>query len=127
MAKVDLQTAVMSVLKDYQGDVLLVTRTVIPKLAQEARRQLKTSSPRRPGSHRHYYTQWSYQNSKSRIGISSVVYNKAPTYRLTHLLEYGHATRNGGRTKAYPHIQKVNDWVQDQGVKTLEAALEAIK
>lgn len=126
-AVTDIESAVKEVLKDYEKDVILATQLTIPKIAQEARRELKTTSPRRSGSHRHYGQQWSYQNSKSRIGITSVVFNKAPTYRLTHLLEYGHATRSGGRTRAFPHIAKVNDWVQTTGIKQLEGALEAIK
>ncbi|ACD23435.1 hypothetical protein FDE76_14765 [Clostridium botulinum] len=34
---------------------------------------------------------------------------KSPYYRLTHLLEKGHALAGGGRTKAYPHIKYGED------------------
>ena len=40
-------------------------------------------------------------------------YVKAPQHRLTHLLEYGHPTRNGGRTVAYGNLGKSTDQVME--------------
>lgn len=51
-------------------------------------------------------------------------YVKAPHYRLSHLLEFGHATPNGRRTIAYGFISKA----EANAIETLDKAVEeAIK
>ena len=57
-------------------------------------------------------------------GSTYVWYVKPPEYRLTHLLAYGHATKNGGRTKADPFLKNALDTVLPEYE---EAVKEAIK
>ena len=68
---------------------------------------------------------------KVRSGIggepdSYIVYNKKH-YRLTHLLEYGHAIARGtGRTPAKPHIKAVDEMVQSDFVNRVVKGISEI-
>ena len=62
--------------------------------------------------------------SRSNGTIRCVISQKSPTYRLTHLLEYGHKTRSGTRTKAQPHIKPVEEWAEREAMKEIEKAVK---
>lgn len=53
----------------------------------------------------------------------NVWYVKPPYYRLTHLLEYGHATRNGGSTRAFEHIKFGEELIERDLPKKVEEIL----
>ncbi|MBE6976223.1 MAG: hypothetical protein E7439_03375 [Ruminococcaceae bacterium] len=49
---------------------------------------------------------------------------KAPHHRLTHLLVRGHATLDGGRTRADPFLEKALETVLPEYEKEVEEALK---
>ena len=56
--------------------------------------------------------------------IRATWYVKAPDYRLTHLLVHGHATKDGGRTRANPFLQNALDSVLPKYEKEVEEVLK---
>lgn len=57
-------------------------------------------------------------------GSTHVWYVKPPDHRLTHLLVHGHATKDGGRTKADPFLQNALAVVLPEYEKAVEEALK---
>ena len=65
-----------------------------------------------------------YKSRGKYAGRTYVWYVKPPDHRLTHLLVHGHATRDGGRTKADPFLQNALEQVTPQYIKEVEDALK---
>lgn len=73
----------------------------VDKVAKETVNELGSTSPRKSG---HYAEGWAVKEGKVATRSKSAVVWNEKHYRLTHLLEHGHAKVNGGRVAARPHI-----------------------
>lgn len=109
----DLETKLRKVLETYADDINSSIPEAVKKCANAAKGTLKSTSPRSKGKasfgSKHYADQWAVRQEIGRLSAGAIIYNKSPTYRLAHLLENGHAKRNGGRVAAIPHIKPVEE------------------
>ena len=126
----ELSKALLEYLQDYKEDIEDDVVELSNKYIKEAKKELKSISPVSENDVRlkggdiqargSYARSWSVKNDKKLTDVySKVVYNK-DYYRLTHLLEFGHANRNGSRTKAIPHIRKTEDKYREKFIQELE-------
>ena len=65
-----------------------------------------------------------YKSRGKYAGRTYVWYVKPPDHRLTHLLVHGHATKDGGRTKADPFLKNAIDRVTPEYLEEVEDALK---
>lgn len=118
MLHMDLTKQVNETLKEYAGEVEQVVLEAEERVAKEAIKRLKSTSPRakRNGGHRHYADDWKEDNKSKKNYAHHVIYNKQ--YQLTHLLENGHNIVSHGKVvghaKAQKHIKPVEEWVKSE-------------
>lgn len=117
----ELQKVVMDYLQNYKEDIDEDVIETVDVITKKARDELKQTSPRGKGTRANpYHKGWAIKLSKKRTGAyHRVIWNKT-NYQLTHLLEFSHVTRNGGRTKAIPHIRPIEQKYNVEFVDTLE-------
>lgn len=119
MAK-DLYIALSKTLEDYSKEVQDEVEGVAEEVAEEIAQELKQNSPKKTGK---YARGWRLKKeSQPGVGARYIVHN-ATSGQLTHLLEFGHSTLNGGRTKAQPHIAPAERKAQESFVNKLEKVL----
>ena len=105
----NLQNEVMKYLTDYVEDIEEGVKETTDNLSKEAVKEIKQNSPRRKEKRNNpYWKGWTKKKESKGRRYTTKIYNKT-NYQLTHLLENGHATKNGGRTKAQPHIRPVEE------------------
>lgn len=127
---VNLDSAIKEVLKEYGDECYTVLESCVKEVADEAVTKLQAVKHFAPGRNPSgdYSKDWTQDTMPTaRLKTKTVVHNE-DHYRLTHLLENGHVSRNGtgrtfGRVPAYPHIAPVNDWAEKQLPKLVKERL----
>ena len=103
----ELQKALQEYLEDYQEDIFDSVKEVTDSITKKAVKDLREESPDRTGD---YAKGWTKQrgkvNKNTRYTIK--IHNKTD-YQLTHLLEFGHAKKNGGWVNAIPHTRPIEE------------------
>lgn len=78
------------------------------------------------GARKEYCKGWRLKKDKTGKNRYIVkVWNKTD-YQLTHLLEFGHATRNGGRTRPQAHIRPTEEKYKKEFEKELKRKIGGI-
>jgi len=121
----NLQSAVASVLQEFEESVTESVQRVTNEVAKEGLSKVKAASPvsgKSPKSSA-YKSGWTKKVVTNRMGASAIIYNgKYPG--LVHLLEKGHALRNGGRSTAFPHVAPVEEWMNSELQKRIKEAIQ---
>lgn len=122
----NFEEVVSKMLKDYGYEVMDEVYEALSEVSKEAVKKLQTSSQTMfgKGKKSEYAQGWTRTLEKKRLQTFATVHGKKPTYALAHLLEHGHAMRNGERSKSYIHIEPVNDWAQDEAIDRIVSKLE---
>lgn len=108
----------------YAADITKGVKADVKKVASQTARKLRNGSPERTGE---YARNWSTKKMFEDVNESRyTVYNKKPTYRLTHLLEDSHWNRNHTRmvVPEQKHIKPVEEWAQREFEKRVKETIE---
>ena len=113
----DLAEEVMKGLTEYSKLATSDMKKAVRKAGNEVRSEIQANAPKDTGA---YAKSWAVKKMKESSEKLEVVVHSKNRYQLAHLLEFGHAKRGGGRTKAQPHIAPA----EENGINALEKAIE---
>lgn len=108
-------------LAEYTKDIIEGIDGASERIVKNAVKELKAESPKKTGE---YAKGWAKKTEK-KLGEtnSHIIYNKNKP-GLTHLLEYGHAKRDGGRVQGKSHIRPVEEQVINEFTAEVEKVVK---
>lgn len=117
MAKINnLADEITRVLREYTEDIEEGMKEARDTIAKESVKKLKANSPKLTGDYR---KGWRVKTE----GTKKIIHNKTD-YQLTHLLEHGHANRDGSRTAPRVHIKPVEEEAIKEYIETTERLIK---
>lgn len=112
-----LADTVMRELENYAETTTDEVKAAVKKAANTVKKEISVTAPVRTGK---YAKSWATKTTGENSHAIEITVHSRNRYQLAHLLEHGHAKRNGGRVAARPHIAAA----EQHGVEELEREIE---
>ena len=112
-----LAAAVMEGLTEYADLAADELKKAVKKAGNSVKKDIQEGAPKDTGV---YAKSWSVKNVKETSNSIELVVHSRNRYQLSHLLEFGHAKRGGGRVPGRAHIAPAEEWAE----RTLEQEIE---
>ncbi len=115
-----LASAVMDGLNEYADLAADKVKKAVRSAGNTVKQDINVSAPVRSGR---YAGSWRTKATKETSQSLEITVYSPSRYMLAHLLEHGHAKRNGGRTRAIPHIAPAEEHGEEELMQDIERAL----
>lgn len=112
-----LADTVMRELENYAETTTCGVKAAVKKAANTVKKEISATAPVRTGK---YAKSWATKTTGENSHAIEITVHSRNRYQLAHLLEHGHAKRNGGRVAARPHIAAA----EQRGIEELEREIE---
>ena len=122
--KVKIDELANTIVKEMQAYSTLATdvmKKAVKKAANSAKKDISSNAPKDTGA---YAKSWAVKNTKETSNALELTVHSKNRYQIAHLLEKGHVTRNGGRTRAFVHIAPVEQKCIKQYEKDVERIIK---
>lgn len=105
-----LSAAIQDILAEYGDDVQENLADAVKRVTKKGAQAVKAAARSTFGGTGEYAAGWTSRTETGCLSAQGVIYN-ADVPGLPHLLENGHANRDGGRTPGREHIKPVEETI----------------
>ncbi len=113
----DMADEIMKGLTEYSDLADSAMKKAVRKTATSVKKEISANAPVKSGR---YKKSWTAKKTKENSHTLEMTIHSKDRYQLAHLLEHGHAKRNGGRVAAIPHIAPA----EENGADMLESLIK---
>lgn len=113
----DMADEIMKGLTEYADLADTAMKKAVRKTATSVKNEISANAPKRTGK---YAKSWGTKKVKENSHSLQVTVHSKDRYQIAHLLEHGHAKRNGGRVAGKPHIVPA----EENGADLLESLIK---
>lgn len=113
----DLADLVMDGLREYSELADTAMKKAVRKTAASVRKEISENAPKDTGT---YAKSWATKKVTENSHKLEITVHSKNRYQIAHLLEHGHAKRNGGRVAGKSHIAPA----EENGADLLESLIK---